>query len=144
MDYHIFWGSNCLFLGYLCYFCKLNAGQGLKMILEWLEQHKEELMDNWEKAQKGDPLKKIEPLKQDTDMFTEVVKAEYVDGYRIRLWFNNQVTKVVDLRTSLKGKVFEPLKDLNFFKRFTVKYNTIEWENGADFAPEYLLSLPEA
>ena len=68
-------------------------------------------------------------------MFTEVVKAEYVDGYRIRLWFNNQVTKV---------KVFEPLKDLNFFKRFTVKYNTIEWENGADFAPEYLLSLPEA
>ena len=24
-------------------------------------------------------------------MFTEVVKAEYVDGYRIRLWFNNQV-----------------------------------------------------
>ena len=70
-------------------------------------------------------------------MFTEVVKAEYVDGYRIRLWFNNQVTKVVDLRTSLKGKVFEPLKDLNFFKRFTVKYNTIEWENGADFAPEY-------
>lgn len=78
------------------------------------------------------------------DMFTEVVKAEYVDGYRIRLWFNNQVVKVVDLRSSLKGKVFEPLKDLNFFKRFAVKYNTIEWENGADFAPEYLLSLPEA
>ena len=78
------------------------------------------------------------------DMFTEVVKAEYVDGYRIRLWFNNQMVKVVDLRSSLKGKVFEPLKNLNFFKRFAVKYNTIEWENGADFAPEYLLSLPEA
>lgn len=38
-------------------------GRALKMILEWLDQHKEELMDNWEKAQKGDPLKKIEPLK---------------------------------------------------------------------------------
>jgi hypothetical protein len=24
------------------------------------------------------------------------------------------------------------------FKRFSVKFNTIEWENGADFAPEYL------
>ena len=33
-------------------------------------------------------------------MFTEVVKAEYVDGYRIRLWFNNQVTKVVNLQDS--------------------------------------------
>ena len=77
-------------------------------------------------------------------MFTEVVKAEYVDGYRIRLWFNNQVIKVVDLKSSLQGIVFEPLKDIDFFKRFTVKYNTVEWENGADFASENLLSLPEA
>ena len=60
------------------------------------------------------------------------------------MWFNNNVNKVVDLRSSLKGIVFEPLKDLDFFKRFSVKYNTVEWENGADFAPEYLLSLPNA
>ena len=38
-------------------------------------------------------------------MFIEVLKAEYVDGYRIRLWFNNNVTKVVDLKSSLKGMV---------------------------------------
>ena len=75
-------------------------------------------------------------------MFIEVLKAEYVDGYRIRLWFNNNVTKVVDLKSSLKGIVFERLKDLDFFKRLSVKYNTVEWENGADFAPEYLLALP--
>lgn len=77
-------------------------------------------------------------------MFTEVVRAEYMDGYRIKLWFNNDVVKVVDLKSSLKGIVFEPLKDLNYFKRFSVKYNTVEWENGADFAPEYLMALPEA
>lgn len=38
-------------------------GRALKMILEWLEQHREELMENWEKAQKGDPLDRIAPLK---------------------------------------------------------------------------------
>lgn len=77
-------------------------------------------------------------------MFTEVIKAEYAGGYKVKLWFNNNVTKLVDLRSSLKGSVYEPLKDLDFFKRFSIKFNTIEWENGVDFAPEYLLSLPEA
>ena len=38
-------------------------GRALKMILEWLELHREELMADWEKAQKGDPLDKFAPLK---------------------------------------------------------------------------------
>ncbi|MCD8387797.1 MAG: DUF2442 domain-containing protein [Bacteroidales bacterium] len=76
------------------------------------------------------------------NMFLEVVKAQYMGGYRIKLWFNNQVEKVVDLKASLKGLVFEPLLDLEVFKRFSIKFNTIEWENGADFAPEYLMALP--
>ena len=76
-------------------------------------------------------------------MFTEVVRAENVNNYKIKLWFNNKVTKVVDLLPSLKGIVFEPLKDIDYFKRFKIKYNTLEWENGADFAPEYLISLPD-
>lgn len=71
-------------------------------------------------------------------MFLEVVKAEYLNDYRIKLWFNNQVVKVVDLANSLNVDVFRPLKDLEYFKRFTIKFNTIEWENGADLAPEYL------
>lgn len=38
-------------------------GRALRMILEWLEDHRQELMENWERAQKGEPLNKIEPLK---------------------------------------------------------------------------------
>ena len=71
-------------------------------------------------------------------MFLEVIKAEYLSGYRIKLWFNNHVVKVVDLTNSLNGEVFLPLKDIDYFKRFAIKFNTIEWENGADLAPEYL------
>jgi len=33
------------------------------------------------------------------------------------------------------------LKNKDYFKVFTLKYNTIEWENGADFAPEYLFNI---
>lgn len=71
-------------------------------------------------------------------MFLEVVKAEYLNGYRLKLWFNDKVVKVVDLTESLNGEVFAPLKDLDFFKQFSIKFNTVEWNNGADFAPEYL------
>ena len=72
--------------------------------------------------------------------FLEVTKAQYVGGHKIHLWFNNNVDKVVDFSDKLKGTAFEPLKDEEYFKRFHIAYNTIEWENGADFAPEYLLA----
>ena len=74
-------------------------------------------------------------------MFIEVTKAEYLDGYRIMLLFNNGEKRIVDLSQSLNGEVFAPLKDIGFFKRFSIKFNTIEWENGTDFAPEYLYEI---
>ena len=74
-------------------------------------------------------------------MFIEVVKADYLDGYRLFLHFNNGETKTVDLSNSLNGTVFKPLKDIDYFKNFKVKFNTVEWENGADFAPEYLYDI---
>lgn len=35
----------------------------LKMVLQWIDLHKEELLKNWENAQQGLKLNKIEPLK---------------------------------------------------------------------------------
>jgi len=74
-------------------------------------------------------------------MFLEVSQAEYLENYRIKLTFNNGEKKIVDLQNELKGSVYEPLRQLNYFKKFQVKYNTIEWSNGADYAPEYLYSI---
>ena len=74
-------------------------------------------------------------------MFLEINKAEYLGDYRIRLWFNNDEVRDVDLADSLNGEAFVPLNDKEFFKRFTIRFNTIEWENGADFAPEYLYEI---
>ena len=74
-------------------------------------------------------------------MFLEVIKATYLDEYKILLAFNNGVKKTVDLKSKLNGEVFEPLKELNYFRRFTIRFNTIEWNNGADLAPEYLYEI---
>ena len=74
-------------------------------------------------------------------MFLEINKAEYLGDYRIRLWFNNDEVRDVDLANSLHGEAFLPLCDKDYFKRFCIRFNTIEWENGADFAPEYLYEI---
>lgn len=75
----------------------------------------------------------------------EIKKAEYMDGYRLRLFFDNGEVRIVDLESSLSGSVFQPLIDPDYFRRFTIPFNTVQWENGADFAPEYLyeISVPE-
>ena len=77
-------------------------------------------------------------------MFIEVIMAEYLDGYRLLLLFNNGEKRIVDLSNSLKGTVYAPLKDTDYFKNFSIKFNTVEWENGADFAPEYLYKIGTA
>ena len=74
-------------------------------------------------------------------MFLEISKAVYLDNYRIMLTFNNGETKTVDLQNELDGVVFAPLRQLDYFKNFHITYNTIEWENGADYAPEYLYEI---
>jgi len=51
------------------------------------------------------------------------------------------VEGVVDLKNHLKGEIFIPLKDINYFKQFALDGWTITWENGADFAPEFLYKL---
>lgn len=49
-------------------------------------------------------------------MILEVIKAEYLNNYIIKLWFNNSEIKIVDLKDHISGKVFEPLKIQFFLK----------------------------
>ena len=67
-----------------------------------------------------------------------VVDAEYISDYKIKVTFDNRKERVVDCSKWLKGELFEPLKDTEYFKRFFVDGWTISWPNGADIAPEPL------
>ena len=66
--------------------------------------------------------------------------AEYINSYRLRLTFSDGKVGEIDLAKELWGEMFEPLKDIEFFKSFRVdlELGTVVWPNGADFAPEYL------
>jgi hypothetical protein len=96
------------------------------------------LVEDWLLAERHEPLRKIAPLEWSVMLY--VTRAEHLEGYKIRISFSNGESGVVDLEDALWGPVFEPLKDLDAFRRFEVSdvLHTICWENGADFAPEFL------
>lgn len=70
----------------------------------------------------------------------QVKRAEYQSNYRIWVEFTDGARGVADLEDFLWGPVFEPLRDLEKFKRFRITegYRTIAWGEDADIAPEAL------
>ncbi len=73
-------------------------------------------------------------------MVPEVAEAYYVRDYLIHLRFRDGIEGDVDFRNELYGEIFEPLKDRDFFRQFSVhaEFHTLTWPNGADVAPEFL------
>ena len=73
-------------------------------------------------------------------MLIDVMEAKYVSEYTVWLRFEDGSEGEVDLSSELYGPIFEPLKDIEYFKTFSVpeELGTISWPNGADFAPEFL------
>ena len=76
-------------------------------------------------------------------MFLHVTDVRYLEDYKLELSFNDGVIKEVDLKDELYGEVFESLREVEYFKQVVVneETNTIEWPNGADFAPEFLREI---
>jgi hypothetical protein len=73
-------------------------------------------------------------------MFLHVTHVLYLKDYQLRLEFNDGKVKDLDLGNELYGEVFEPLKNIDLFRKVYVNPDTgtIEWPNGADLAPEFL------
>lgn len=69
----------------------------------------------------------------------DIEDAKYLEGYRIQLTFRDGKVGVIDLQNSLNGTIFEPLKDIENFKKFSIhpEIKILTWENGADIAPEF-------
>ena len=75
-------------------------------------------------------------------MLPHVTQARYVADFTIWVRFDDGVEGEVNLSSELQGPIFEPLKNLEVFRQFSVhpELRTLVWPNGADFAPEFLYS----
>ena len=103
----------------------------------------------------GQPIKKLFVISDNSGGMKNLIASPYSTGtvvvvddggrrfnryYLIEVTFNNGKKGSADLSDALQGPMFEPLKDLDQFVRFTVHeaLETISWENGADLAPEFI------
>ena len=72
-----------------------------------------------------------------------ITAVHYESAYKLRLRFEDQSERVVDLAAHLDGEMFEPLKDLRKFQtaRLNADLDTVAWENGADMSPDFLFEI---
>ena len=68
-----------------------------------------------------------------------VRSVEPLEKFRVRITFQNEVQKEIDLERFLRGEIFEPIrKDPKIFRSVKVIGGTIGWDNGADIDPDVL------
>lgn len=74
-------------------------------------------------------------------MLKDIVEVQALDGYRLRLRFEDGATGEVDLEKMIRfDGIFAPLKDRAIFLQVHVhpELGTIVWPNGADLDPVVL------
>ena len=64
---------------------------------------------------------------------------EPLEGFGVRVEFEDGTHKEIDLEPHLHGPVFARIRqDLSVFRSVKVEEGTITWENGADIDPDVL------
>ncbi len=76
-------------------------------------------------------------------MSYDVISAEYIEDYRIKVSFENGKQGVIDFFSYIeKGGIYSKLKDVKIFRKFEVnsELGVITWNKEIDIAPETLYS----
>ena len=80
-------------------------------------------------------------------MFFWVTKMKLLDNYRVFIEFNDGLHGVVDFHNKILSDhrdIIKELIDENKFKAVKIERHTLCWDNGVDFAPEYLYDRVKA
>ena len=70
-----------------------------------------------------------------------VEKAELLENYKVFIEFNDGKKGVIDLHEKIMNDnrpIVNQLLNLDLFRTVKVYLDTLCWDNGVDFAPEYL------
>ncbi len=71
-------------------------------------------------------------------MYLAIKDVKPQDNYLLLLTFENGEKRQFDMKPYLDFGIFQELKDLKIFKTVKLSFDSIEWDNEADFDPEIL------
>lgn len=71
----------------------------------------------------------------------KVTDAQYLHDYVLRLSFNDGSVKSVDFLPLARRGICTKLKDMDYFRNFTLNPFSVDWSNEIGFAPEYLYEI---
>ncbi len=71
-------------------------------------------------------------------MYLAIKDVKPQDNYLLLLTFENGEIRQFDMKPYLDYGIFQELKDLRLFKTVKKSFDSIEWDNEADFDPEVL------
>ncbi len=69
-----------------------------------------------------------------------VKSASYFKDHKLKITFNDDIEKIFDVDPYLENNslIFRPLKQIDIFKMFSIKWNTVTWITWADISPDFL------
>lgn len=72
-------------------------------------------------------------------MLYRILSVKPMDDYSLFITFEDGLSGIVSIKDSLYGPMFEPLKNVKFFRSvFLGEHGEVCWPNGADLAPDAL------
>ena len=71
-------------------------------------------------------------------MYLAIKDVKPQDNYLLLLTFENGEKRQFDMKPYLDFGIFQELKDIRIFKTVKTSFDSIEWDNEADFDPEIL------
>lgn len=73
------------------------------------------------------------------DRLVRVRRVESLEGFIVRIEFEDGTVKERDLSPLLQGAIFDELRqDQTLFRTVAVTHGTLTWANGADIDPDVL------
>lgn len=71
-------------------------------------------------------------------MRPKAIDVKILEDYKLEILFDNNETRIFDVKPYFKFKIFKELKDTNKFNTVKISGLSVEWENGADICPDEL------